>query len=278
MESTTLTYFDYIVLFIVFYSTFIAFFKGFIKTSTSLLSWAFQFVGTFYLYTFVTPIVKNFVSNPVAVYVVTGFVSYFTCLTIISVINGKIIDITVNIRGGAIDRSLGLAFGFLRGCLISCLIFKLITVTYPIFTSPTEEEVAAQQQPLPVAVKKAETYNLLHNGSKLIMSVLPDNVAAKKLDLTSKDKDSSIGSSLSKILNGFKNSTSNSSSQPQNNNNKNSATDAKTESIIDNLKNYQKQLDDTSGKKSELPELNLDNLKNLNKLMNEIQELKKQLN
>jgi membrane protein required for colicin V production len=269
MDFSSLTYFDNFVIFVVIYSTFIAFFKGFIKTSTSFLSWIASTIGSFFIFPYVLPIVGNIIHNVLFANLAAGFGSYILCMTIISFINGKIIDLTVEVRGGAIDRTLGLGFGFLRGCLITCMIFHIVVLLSPVFMQQSDDDITYAQSPLPDMVKKAKTFNLLNSGSKLILAALPKNVIPDNLNLVkNKDKVDNVGGGL---LENFINSAVGEPTKADNSNSSNQPTQqpAVNNPLMDNLNQYKQQIEKAGGK---VPE-NV-NIGDLETIMNELKQVK----
>ncbi|MFN7038130.1 MAG: CvpA family protein [Alphaproteobacteria bacterium] len=171
-----LTKFDYIIIFIVFASVILAFVKGFVKSIISLIGWLFILGFTYYLNPYLTPIIKKYTSNIIIINLSTIFSTFIISLIVSSVVVGKLGDLTKNIRGGIIDRSLGLVFGFARGALFSCIIVTFISLLWQIFVHKEDNDnnIAA-----PDWLKKAQTYNLLNEGNKLIASILPQKILSE---------------------------------------------------------------------------------------------------
>jgi membrane protein required for colicin V production len=179
MNILDLTYFDYIILVIIAYSLIAAFYKGLIKACTSFFGWIISFMGSYMIYSPIEGVVSKIVTNNLGSVCISLFLGYVISLILTSIITNKILDLTPNIRGGMIDRSLGFAFGLVRGLIISCVIFQIIVLSSPLFLNPIAGSVSP---PLPDAVKKAKTYQLLNQGSGLLMSFIPRDMVQKQID------------------------------------------------------------------------------------------------
>jgi membrane protein required for colicin V production len=187
MTDLNLTYFDYIILLVMLYSTLAAFFKGLIRALSSFCGWIIAAFGSYILAKPLGKMLKVFIDNNLVSYAIAAIISFILSLLLVSFLNNKIMHYTLTIRAGALDRSLGFAFGFLRGMLLSCVLFQIILVSSLIINHRPGE--------MPLGVKKAKTYQLLNQGSGIIMSyipkdLVPPNLVPPKMLLKLKSKDS----------------------------------------------------------------------------------------
>ena len=196
MSVLNLTYFDYIILLITSYSMIAAFFKGVIKAGTSFLGWIFSIFGCRLLYNPIYELLNKVIPNEIAAMALAALSGYVVSLLAISILNSKIIDLTVDLRGGIIDRSLGFAFGFLRGVIISCALFQAVVVSSSFFLNQSGSD-GDKDVNLPVGVKEAKTFQLLNQGSGFIVSAIPKEWIQEQIDMlnskinTRKDQDGS---------------------------------------------------------------------------------------
>ena len=126
MESLALSLFDYLVLGIIALSGLIAFFRGFIQETLSLLLWITAFAAAMLLNAYLDPYFVNYIDSP----------EIRRMLTITSVFVGVIFTgglLIKLIRGlahwsgmGGLDRLLGVLFGFLRGMLLIVVIYLVL--------------------------------------------------------------------------------------------------------------------------------------------------------
>jgi membrane protein required for colicin V production len=195
MDSLNLTYFDYLILAITAYSIIAAFYKGLIKAFTSFFGWIISAIGSEMLFSPIEGVVSKIVTNNLGAICISLFSGFVISIIFTSIITNKILDLTPNIRGGMVDRSLGFAFGFLRGLIISCVIFQIVVLASPLFLNSSEDPVTGVPIiPLPDMVKNAKTYQLLNQGSSLLMSMIPKDLIQKQIDALSNKIEANVAS------------------------------------------------------------------------------------
>ena len=126
MESLALSYFDYLVIGIIILSGFIAFFRGLIQESLSLLLWIIAFAASMFLDVYLDPYFLNYIQSPeirrilitVLVFVGIIFLGGFLIKAIRSLVHWS--------GMGGLDRLLGVLFGLLRGMVLIVLIYLVI--------------------------------------------------------------------------------------------------------------------------------------------------------
>jgi membrane protein required for colicin V production len=190
--STHLTNFDYIIIAILFLSTFFALLKGFIRTLVSLIGTVLSLYVTTKLYPILLPIIsKKYAASTMTAKIGTGLLSYVVALIIIGIISKFILSLTSNFRGGALDRSLGLIFGFIRGVLIACMIFLVanaIISNLPLIRSSKNKWLT-----------ESKSYFLLKSGSEVLLMFLPVDKEDKDALLGNK-RDEQGGGKLTKEI------------------------------------------------------------------------------
>jgi len=127
-DAINLTNFDYVILALILSCSILGFVKGFIKSLLSLCSWVIVLVTVFSFYENVESFLKNYISNQMALEMLSTIGFYIVLSIIMSFISSKISSLLSFIQGGIIDRSLGFGLGFLKGAFISCLIFWLLAI------------------------------------------------------------------------------------------------------------------------------------------------------
>mgnify|MGYP000256416389 FL=1 len=126
MEPIVFTYFDYLVIGIIILSGFIAFFRGFIQESLSLLLWIIAFAASMFLDVYLDPYFLNYIQSPeirriliiVLVFVGIIFLGGFLIKAIRSLAHWS--------GMGGLDRLLGVLFGLLRGMVLIVVIYLVI--------------------------------------------------------------------------------------------------------------------------------------------------------
>lgn len=163
-----LNWFDISVITIISVSTIFAMFRGFIKTCFSLITWVGSGFLTAIFYSDVRSLLENTIENPNLLFAVASLGTFLIIFIIVAIINAYIINLIGNVKGGVIDRSLGFAFGFLRGALLVCLIFFTTSIVSKTLS------IGDEKRPGPEWFTSAKTYNTLLVVSDLAVSLLPE--------------------------------------------------------------------------------------------------------
>ena len=157
LELTQLNYIDYLVFTIIIVSMVIGFFRGFIKSFLGFFAWIFAMALMFVFEPNIYEALSKHVNNKILLYSFSYFGAFILFLLIISFINSKIMNIFSGIKGGVIDLSLGAAFGVIRGCVISCVLFFLVIwLSHTIDTKPH-------------ALTQAQSFRLLKLGTNFMI-------------------------------------------------------------------------------------------------------------
>jgi membrane protein required for colicin V production len=117
-----ITIFDGILLAIMLFSGLLAMVRGFSREVLSVGSWIAAAASAFYFYQQLSPFVANYTasiseSKTIADIAAAGII-FLVTLIIVSLLTMRIADVIVDSRVGALDRSLGFAFGAARGLLL----------------------------------------------------------------------------------------------------------------------------------------------------------------
>jgi membrane protein required for colicin V production len=182
-----LNWFDVSVLLTVFASTLFAFFRGFIKAGFSLFTWVAAGVVTAFVYPKVFGFLDGKIINDTAKTMLSAAGVFILSFIAIAIVNSKIINALGAQRGGIVDRTLGFAFGLLRGALIVCLFFYSISLTSSML------QFGDPERPGPKWFTEAKTYTLLEVTTNSILAVLPESVPQRMVEYIDDVKDASIG-------------------------------------------------------------------------------------
>lgn len=162
MVEAQLNVFDAVVLLIVFLSTVLAFFRGFVREVLSLGSWIGAAIITIYFFPQVSAALKPRFSSEV---IAGGFAmlgTYIVALIVLSILSSIILKyLKEGSEVGIFDNMLGMVFGFARGAFIVSLGFLLISMVM----SPPE---------YPDWIKHAQTREYVEEGAKLLASAAPN--------------------------------------------------------------------------------------------------------
>lgn len=159
-----MNFLDLIILGVIGLSTLLAFSRGFIKEMLSILGWIGAVIATVAFFTPARTIVRQYIAEPLLADIAAGIGIFIVTLVLCGMLNHWI---SAQVRGnglGALDRSLGLVFGLVRGSVIVCAAYILMAWALP---------NAAER---PDMVNEARTLPAVERGAAFILSLLPDDI------------------------------------------------------------------------------------------------------
>ena len=112
---------DLVVLGVVLISALLAAVRGFTREVLAIVAWVVAAAAAWYLHPMALPLVQQYISNGTVALAATIGAIFVVTLIVVSIITVQISDLILDSRIGALDRTLGLAFGAARGFLI-CVI------------------------------------------------------------------------------------------------------------------------------------------------------------
>jgi len=159
----TLSFFDTILILLLFLSAFFAMLRGFTRETLAILSWAFAALASFVSYT--NNETRSFASNLLQpdwlAYSLLVGITFITVLIVSAFLSSKISKLVLKSNIGILDRIFGIFFGILRGYLLILVFF--IASTW--FFSENEPDWLVQ----------SIFYDYLESSKERIYSYLPDN-------------------------------------------------------------------------------------------------------
>jgi membrane protein required for colicin V production len=159
-----LNFLDLIILGVIGLSALLAFSRGFIKEMLSILGWIGAVIATVALFSPVRQVVRQYIAEPLLADIAAGIGIFVVTLILCGMLNHWV-SAQVRSNGlGALDRSLGLVFGLVRGSVIVCAAYILLT-----FFQPNRAE-------LPDMVNEARLLPIVERGSAFILTLLPDDL------------------------------------------------------------------------------------------------------
>ena len=114
---------DFVLIAAVIISGLLASYRGLIRELLGLTAWILAAFGAFYGYPVVSPLFQKFISNPKVADIVAAIVIALIILIICTIINAKITSKLRKSVLSGLDRTLGFAFGVLRGLLLAFIIY-----------------------------------------------------------------------------------------------------------------------------------------------------------
>ena len=126
MESIALSHFDYLVIGVITLSGLIAFFRGFVQETLSLLLWIIAFAAAMVLNAYLDPYFLEYIDSPQIRRIVT-IITVFVGIIFLGGLLIKLLRGLVHWSGmGGLDRLLGVLFGIIRGILLIVVIFLVL--------------------------------------------------------------------------------------------------------------------------------------------------------
>jgi membrane protein required for colicin V production len=157
-----LNLFDLLFFLILIYFIIQCFLKGFSLSLISFMKWIVSTVVTIILVPKFQPIVSDYIESEFINNVGLGSAIFIFTL-FISILIGKSFSRAVTWTGvGSIDKAFGLLFGFFKGYIVSICLFSILNWFYP-------------YQNWGISVEKAISFNLINNGSKILIEEFPSS-------------------------------------------------------------------------------------------------------
>jgi membrane protein required for colicin V production len=121
---------DLVVIGVVLISALLAAVRGFTREVLAIVAWVSAAAAAWFLHKAALPYAEQYIANKtIALVAVIGGIFILT-LIVVSIITVKISDLILDSRIGALDRTLGFAFGAARGlllCVIGWIFFSWLS-------------------------------------------------------------------------------------------------------------------------------------------------------
>ena len=151
---------DYIIIAILLVSAALSLIRGFTKEVLSITGWIVSGYAAIFLAPLLKPILASYISIDWAVTGGAMLVIFLASLIIFS-IGGHFVAASIKGTGlSALDRTLGICFGLLRGFFIVCMAYFGISTVIPENDHPT-------------FVAKAKLRPMLQTGTKAFIAIVP---------------------------------------------------------------------------------------------------------
>ncbi|MGH6892283.1 MAG: CvpA family protein [Dongiaceae bacterium] len=159
---------DIVVLAVVALSTLLALGRGFVKEVLSVLGWIGAAIATFLIF-FYVPQVRDFARAQIAEPVIADIIAAVALFTISLFALGMVNHyISSRVRGsslGALDKSLGLVFGLLRGVVLVALAHMAMT-----------DWLLPNKQDRPEVINQARTEPYVEMAANYIKTLVPQDL------------------------------------------------------------------------------------------------------
>ena len=163
MDSLPINLADLIVIIVLVVSGIFAFVRGFVHEVLGVASWVGAAFVTLYAFPHVQPYLLNVITVEFIASLITGVGLFLVTLVLFSVLTRILSNRIQQSSLGALDRSLGLLFGFARGAVI--VVLAWMALSYMV----TEEE-------RPAWIQEAKTRNLAEIGAGYLLALVPPSL------------------------------------------------------------------------------------------------------
>lgn len=159
-----MTWFDAILIVLMFISGFLAMLRGFTREVLSIMSWALAAVATLYFLPMYKDKAAELIQPEMLAMVILAGGIFVSVLVIVSLVTARLSDRVLDSRVGALDRTLGFVFGLGRGLI-------LVVIAYLLFSWLVQKENQPQW------IQEARSLSLIESTGEVILSLLPENPA-----------------------------------------------------------------------------------------------------
>jgi membrane protein required for colicin V production len=159
------SYLDLGVLGVILISALLSLLRGFTREVLAIGSWAAAAAAAYYFYPHVQPYLDPYIHKQAIAQAVAAAIVFFATLVVVSLFTVRVSDAILDSKIGALDRSLGFAFGAARGFLLAVVAFSIFNWL-----------VGDKQQP--EWVRTAKTRPALTGTANWVIAQLPEDAAA----------------------------------------------------------------------------------------------------
>jgi membrane protein required for colicin V production len=153
---------DLIIIAILALSALLAFMRGFVREVLSIGAWVGAALATIYGFPLAQPYARKYIEVALFADIAAGVAIFVLALIILTILSHAL---SKNVRDsalGAVDRSLGLLFGLVRGAVLVCLAYLVMAWAIP-------------QEDRPGWVAQSRTLPLVQQGADLLLKILPES-------------------------------------------------------------------------------------------------------
>lgn len=155
-----MTWADGVAIGIVVFSGLLALARGFVREVLGIGAWIGAGLAAFAFYPLVEPQLEGFIHEQKLILPVSIGIVFVVVLIILSILSAWLGSMVRDSILAGVDRTLGLAFGLVRGAVIVCLAY----IGLSIFLQPPE---------WPSAIKHAKLLTYAESGSEFLAAFLP---------------------------------------------------------------------------------------------------------
>jgi membrane protein required for colicin V production len=157
---------DIVVIAVILLSGLFAFARGFVKEALSVAAWVGAAFAALYGLRYAAPFAERFLPKGAVADAAAGLAVFLVALIVLSLLTSALSRRVKDSALSAVDRTLGLLFGLVRGVVVVCLGYIALTWALPPASQPSW-------------VTEARTRYLLANGAERLRGLVPANYRAQ---------------------------------------------------------------------------------------------------
>ena len=161
MADIAFTVADVGVLVILIISAVLAFARGLIKETLSVVGWIGAIFAVLYVFPLLQPLTRDLIPLDILADAVTGIAIFLVALVSISIVSYTIAKRVRENSLNAIDRSLGLLFGVVRGAVVVCIAYLVLFQLVPMSDHPAW-------------IRDARSLPTVELGANLLIKLVPE--------------------------------------------------------------------------------------------------------
>ena len=163
MDGLPINVTDLAIVVVILISGGLAFVRGFVHELLAVAAWIGAAVATVYGLPALLPYARELIAVRIIADIVAGVGLFILVLIALSILTHWLARRVRESSLGAVDRSLGLLFGFLRGAFLICVVWILL-----LWGLPREDH--------PVWITEARALPLVERGANAILDALPEDL------------------------------------------------------------------------------------------------------
>ena len=135
--------------------------KGFTLSLLSTSKWILAIITTIIIVPKLKPWASNYIKSDYAIDIGLGIVVFLLAIFIILLVSRGISKVVKYSGLGGLDSFFGFLFGFLKGYIVSVILFSLVNWLYP-------------YEKWPMKVEESFSFSYINNGSNYLIKLLPN--------------------------------------------------------------------------------------------------------
>lgn len=169
LDSLPIAAGDIAILIILAISAFLALARGFVAEVLSIAGWLGAALVTLWTFGDAKPYLRQYIEMQLLADILTGVGIFVVALVIFSTISHLIARVVKGSALSAVDRSLGFVFGVVRGAVLVCLAYLLLTWVFP-------------ETRRPPWLENARMLPWVQAGAEYLKSLVPQEALAGAID------------------------------------------------------------------------------------------------